>query len=72
MKRVISFVVCLCMLVSMLPVSAFAAEATEAVPETTAVTEAVAAEETEAPEEEPTEETTEEVTEELVFPKAKR
>ena len=64
MKRVISFVVCLCMLVSMLPVSAFAAEATEAVPETTAVTEAVAAEETEAPEEEPTEEAAGEVTEE--------
>ena len=63
MKRIISFVLCLSMLVSMLPVSAFAAESEDLIPETTVATEAVAEAETEAPDEEPTEEATEAATE---------
>ncbi len=63
MKRIISFVLCLSMLISMLPVSVFAAETEEIIPET-AAEETYQEPETEAPTEEPTEEATEPPTEE--------
>jgi len=62
MKRIIAMLLCLSMLVSTLPASAFAAESEETFPETTAVTEAPEAA-TEPSEEEPEAETTEAPTE---------
>ncbi len=59
MKHIISFALCLSMLVSMLPVGVFAAESPETVPETTAAAETFPEAETEVPEEEATSESAE-------------